>query len=123
MQVGDGGATGSLGTGPVLDDAALVFNRSGTVKCPASITGTGNLTQMGVEGGTLVLTGANTYSGGTTIASGVLQLGDGGTTGSIIGNVSRCRYACVQPQRHNDFRRHRLRLRDRCRRSAPAQPF
>ena len=37
---------------------------------------------------TLVLTGANTYSGGTTIASGILQLGNGGTTGSIVGDVT-----------------------------------
>ena len=35
----------------------------------------------------MILTGANTYSGGTTIAAGTLQLGDGGTTGSIVGNV------------------------------------
>ena len=88
LQVGDGGASGSLGTGPVLDDAALVFNRSGTVAVPGAITGTGSLTQEGVAGGTLVLTGANTYSGGTTIASGVLQLGDGGTSGSIVGDVT-----------------------------------
>ena len=48
-------------------------------------TGTGSLTQDG--SGTLILTGANTYSGGTTIAAGTLQIGNGGTTGSIIGNV------------------------------------
>ena len=35
-----------------------------------------------------MLTGDNTYAGGTTIASGILQLGDGGTTGSIVGNVA-----------------------------------
>jgi fibronectin-binding autotransporter adhesin len=33
LQVGNGGASGSVGTGPVLDDAALVFNRSGIVIC------------------------------------------------------------------------------------------
>ncbi|MFD9901908.1 beta strand repeat-containing protein, partial [Mesorhizobium sp. NPDC059025] len=37
--------------------------------------------------GTLMLTGANGYAGGTTISAGTLQLGDGGTTGSIIGDV------------------------------------
>ena len=40
-----------------------------------------------VTGGTLVLTGANTYTGGTTVAGGTLQIGNGGTAGSIAGNV------------------------------------
>jgi autotransporter-associated beta strand protein len=71
LQVGNGGGAGSVGSGPVLDDGALVFNRSGTVTVPGSITGTGSLTQEGVAGGTLVLTGANTYSGGTAITSGL----------------------------------------------------
>ncbi|GAA0397473.1 autotransporter domain-containing protein [Brevundimonas terrae] len=38
--------------------------------------------------GTLVLTGHNTYTGGTTITDGTLQLGDGGTTGSVVGNIT-----------------------------------
>jgi autotransporter-associated beta strand protein len=37
--------------------------------------------------GTLTLTGTNGYSGGTTIAAGTLQVGNGGTTGTITGNV------------------------------------
>ncbi len=37
--------------------------------------------------GTLTLTGGNTYTGGTTISAGTLQLGDGGTTGSVVGNI------------------------------------
>ena len=37
--------------------------------------------------GALVLLGANTYTGGTTIADGVLQLGDGGAAGGIVGDV------------------------------------
>lgn len=46
-----------------------------------AIGGTGGLTKSGP--GTLVLTGNNSYSGGTTINSGFLQIGNGGTTGSL----------------------------------------
>jgi fibronectin-binding autotransporter adhesin len=38
--------------------------------------------------GTVILTNANSYSGGTTIAAGTLQLGDGAAlTGSVVGNI------------------------------------
>lgn len=37
--------------------------------------------------GTLILTGANSYSGGTTVNAGLLQIGNGSTTGSITGDV------------------------------------
>ncbi|MDR0787650.1 MAG: autotransporter outer membrane beta-barrel domain-containing protein [Gemmatimonadota bacterium] len=48
---------------------------------------TGSGGTLAVAGGTLILTGTNTYTGGTEIDGGVLELGDGGTTGSIVGNV------------------------------------
>ena len=35
----------------------------------------------------MILTGANTYIGGTTITEGTLQIGNGGTSGSIFGDV------------------------------------
>lgn len=51
------------------------------------ITGVGGLTVAG--GGALVLTGNSTYAGGTTIAVATrVQLGTGGTTGAILGNVA-----------------------------------
>ena len=50
------------------------------------ISGTGSVTQIGT--GTTILTGSNTYTGGTTISAGTLQLGNGGTTGSITGDVT-----------------------------------
>ena len=37
--------------------------------------------------GALVFTGENSYSGVTTVRDGTLQLGDGGTSGSIRGDV------------------------------------
>jgi len=51
-----------------------------------TISGTGALQQTGT--GTLILTANDTYSGGTTISAGKLQIGNGGTTGAIAGNVA-----------------------------------
>ncbi len=42
---------------------------------------------LDLAGGGLLLSGANTYSGGTTISGGLLQLGNGGSSGSIAGDV------------------------------------
>ena len=81
LQVGNGGAAGSLGTGSVVDNANLTFNTTGTTTVNGSIGGTGNLTQAGT--GTTVLAANNNYSGSTTISAGTLQVGNGGATGSL----------------------------------------
>lgn len=57
-----------------------------TATIGAPITGTGALSK--INSGTLVLTGNNTYSGGTTVSSGTLQLGNGGSTGMVAGNIT-----------------------------------
>ncbi len=81
LQVGDGGSTGWIGSGDVTNHAALVFNRADDITVANGISGTGMLVQAGA--GTLILTGSNTYSGLTLITNGTLQVGDGGTTGSL----------------------------------------
>jgi outer membrane autotransporter protein len=85
LQLGNGGTSGSI-VGNVANNGMLTFNRSNTYAFDGVISGTGSVSQVGA--GTTVLTGANTYSGGTTITAGTLQLGDGGTTGSITGNAA-----------------------------------
>ena len=88
-------SVGSLtGTGTVLNngetDAALAVgnNNASTIFSGVLQNGTSALQITKSGTGTLTLTGANTYSGGTTIAAGTLQIGNGGTTGSIAGNVT-----------------------------------
>ena len=85
LQVGAGGTTGSI-VGNVQDDAALVFDRSDTIVFGGNVSGSGQLGNYG--SGTTVLTGQNTYTGGTRVAAGAIQIGDGGTQGSIVGDVS-----------------------------------
>jgi autotransporter-associated beta strand protein len=84
LQLGNGGASGSIGG--INNTGALVFNRSDTVTFSSDLGGSGSIVQKGP--GTLILTGTNTYTGGTIISSGTLQIGNGGTTGSIVGNVT-----------------------------------
>jgi autotransporter-associated beta strand protein len=70
----------------VANSSLLVFDRSDTLVFGGMIGGAGSVFQAGA--GTTILTGTNSYSGGTTIGAGILQFGDGGTAGSIIGNVA-----------------------------------
>ena len=85
LQIGDGGTTGSI-AGDVTNNGTLAFNRSDSMTFGGAIAGTGSVQQNGI--GTTILTAANNYSGGTTIAAGTLQIGDGGTTGAITGDVT-----------------------------------
>ena len=85
LQLGNGGMSGSI-LGGVADNGALAFDRSDTATFAGVISGGGVVAQIGP--GTTILTGANTYTGGTTISGGTLQLGNGGTTGSIVGGVA-----------------------------------
>jgi len=66
---------GAVGGGFDIADSSNVFNLSQV------LSGTGSLTKQGA--GTLVLSGANTYTGGTTVSNGVLQ----GDTSSLQGNI------------------------------------
>jgi fibronectin-binding autotransporter adhesin len=72
LQIGAGGTTGSI-VGGVVDNGTLAFDRADNANFGGAISGTGSLTQLGV--GTLTLTGANTYSGSTTVFAGTLMGG------------------------------------------------
>ena len=84
LQIGNGGTIGRI-TGDVVNNSQLVFDRSDASTFAGQIAGTGTLTQRGT--GTTILSGDNSYTGGTTVGIGTLQIGDGGVTGSILGDV------------------------------------
>jgi autotransporter-associated beta strand protein len=80
-----GVAIGSLsGAGTVnLGANSLSLGLASTIFSGA-ITGSGALT---VSGGTQILNGTSNYTGGTTISAGTLQIGNGFTSGSILGDI------------------------------------
>jgi fibronectin-binding autotransporter adhesin len=101
--LGDGTNLGSITgnvtfTNTAVDDTAsrsLQFDRPDVYTFAGNIIGAaltngspnqgnlGRVVQLGT--GVVILTGNNTYPGGTLISNGVVQVGNGGTTGSIGG--------------------------------------
>ncbi|QQE12600.1 autotransporter-associated beta strand repeat-containing protein [Planctomycetota bacterium] len=81
-----GASSISLANAFTLNDDLTISGDTGhDLALTGVIDGSGVLTKEGA--GTLVLSGTNIYSGGTTISAGTLQIGNGGTTGSILGDV------------------------------------
>ncbi len=85
LQLGNGSTIGSI-AGDITNNATLVFNPNGSQTYSGVISGSGSVAKSGF--GTITLTGANTYTGGTTISEGTLQLGDNVTNGSVAGNIN-----------------------------------
>jgi fibronectin-binding autotransporter adhesin len=72
LQVGAGDANGGIASANITDNGALVVDRTDSVTLGSDIAGSGTLTQGG--GGTLILSGANTYSGATSLTNGTLEI-------------------------------------------------
>jgi len=101
LQLGNGGTTGSLyGPLSVASGATLAYNRSDTIGLGDALGGDGAFSQRGT--GKVILTADNTYTGGTSVFAGsTLQLGSGGTAGSILGNVAND--GLLVFNRHDDY--------------------
>lgn len=89
LQIGNGGTVGSIDPSSAVSigsGGALVFNRSDNYGGSFAnvLSGTGRLV---LTSGSLVLVGANTFSGTTQIAGGTLSIGSGTNTGSLAGTI------------------------------------
>jgi outer membrane autotransporter protein len=73
---------GNITTTTTVNAAIVRFDQAANGTYAGQISGTGSLAKSGA--GTLVLTGAHTYTGGTTVSGGILQ----GNTSSLRGNIT-----------------------------------
>ncbi len=85
LNVGAGGANGTLGAGNTTDNGTLIISRTGSYSYNKIISGTGSLTKS--ASGTLTLTGASTYSGPTTNTTGALFINNTSGSGTGTGSV------------------------------------
>ena len=80
------GPTSGTGSGEIDVAAGMTMSYGGVI---ANNTGTGNLTVgSGTNRGTLILSGTNTYSGITTVNTGVLSIGTDLNLGAAPGSVT-----------------------------------
>jgi autotransporter-associated beta strand protein len=89
IQVGNGTTAGSIGSGPVLDNSTLTYNLpGGSTETMGAVSGSGTLSTTGA-GSTLVLNGADTLAGATTITAGTLKQGAANVlpNGAGVGNM------------------------------------
>lgn len=83
LQVGNGGATGSLGSGSITNSGQLVFNRTADLSVTNAISGSGSLTKQGSN--VLTLSGASGYSGKTIVNGGTLSISAENNIGATPG--------------------------------------
>ena len=88
LQIGDGTTAGSLGTGVVTNNAALIFNTpAANLAITADIQGTGTLVKSGAGNLSLGGTNPNTYTGLTTVSQGTLTANKPTGVNAIGGNL------------------------------------
>ncbi len=85
LQLGNGVSNGSV-AGNISNGGGLAFNNTNPQTYGGVISGNGLLDALGPS--LLVLANTNSFSGGTTISSGTLQLGNGVTNGSVSGSIA-----------------------------------
>lgn len=82
-----GGGTSTVTSINADNSGAININNMDTLTVSGVIAGD-NATVTKSGAGSLIYAGTNTYTGGTVVNAGVLQIGNGATNGSIVGNIT-----------------------------------
>ena len=93
LTLGASGITTTAGNHTISTALALGADQSWSPGSGLQLTASGVISGSGVAltkagAGTLVLTGTNTCTSGTTISAGSLQIGAASTAGSVAGNIT-----------------------------------
>ena len=80
LKLGTGALGGTLITPTILNDGAIVADFTDGVTLSADISGSGTLSKAGT--GKLILSGNNSYAGGTTVTGGTLSMTNGNAVGT-----------------------------------------
>jgi fibronectin-binding autotransporter adhesin len=80
LTIGNDSATGYVANIPIVDNGTVDFSRTDSISFPNQITGTGAVIVQ--DGGTITLTGNNTYTGLTNITLATLKAGSSTALGS-----------------------------------------
>jgi hypothetical protein len=83
LQVGNGGTSGTLGTGSVTDNATLFIDLSSSVSVANAISGSGGIVQL-TSGGSISQTAAITASTVTASAAGGITLNNSGNAFTAV---------------------------------------
>ena len=76
----------SNGSGFASGSSLGIDTSGGSLSYNSNIAGSMGLTKLG--GNMLILTGSNTYPGQTVVTAGTLQIGNGGASGIVAGNIT-----------------------------------
>ncbi|NWC92605.1 MULTISPECIES: autotransporter domain-containing protein [unclassified Pseudomonas] len=103
----DGGTLQNTATFTTARNVALTSNGGTLETAGADLTLSGVMSGQGglikAGDGSLILTGENTYTGGTSITQGTVQIGDGETTGSLLGDVQTSAGTTLAFDRSNPY--------------------
>jgi autotransporter-associated beta strand protein len=85
LTIGAGGTSGSLGSGPLTNNATVIWNRNDDTIFGNVIHGSGGLLVRGSS--VLTLTASNLFTGSVVVSNGVLRLGHSNALGTAVGST------------------------------------